>query len=94
MRKREQQDEKLMYEIAQENKRMSEPLRKARQVPPNPLLPNTVANVNTPRRTPLARRIASPEPLNSSPKERSRMKKIMAKLLIEIFWLPWPTTWE
>lgn len=32
MRKREQQDEKLMYEIAQENKRMSEPLRKARQV--------------------------------------------------------------
>ncbi|CAM9433214.1 unnamed protein product [Choristocarpus tenellus] len=31
MRKREQQDEKLMYEIAQENKRMSEPLRKARQ---------------------------------------------------------------
>lgn len=32
MRKREQQDEKLMYEIAQENKRMSEPLRKAKQV--------------------------------------------------------------
>lgn len=32
MRKREQQDEKLMFEIAQENKRMSEPLRKARQV--------------------------------------------------------------
>ncbi|CAM9470080.1 unnamed protein product [Ectocarpus sp. 4 AP-2014] len=31
MRKREQQDEKLMYEIAQENKKMSEPLRKARQ---------------------------------------------------------------
>ncbi|CAN0196418.1 unnamed protein product, partial [Laminaria digitata] len=31
MRKREQQDEKLMYEIAQENKRMSEPLRKAKQ---------------------------------------------------------------
>ncbi|CAN0379997.1 unnamed protein product [Ascophyllum nodosum] len=30
-RKREQQDEKLMYEIAQENKKMSEPLRKARQ---------------------------------------------------------------
>ncbi|CAM9572702.1 unnamed protein product [Chrysoparadoxa australica] len=30
MRKREQADEKLMYEIAQENKRMSEPLRKAR----------------------------------------------------------------
>lgn len=30
-RKREQQGEKLMYEIAQENKRMSEPLRKARQ---------------------------------------------------------------
>ena len=43
MRKREQQDEKLMYEIAQENKRMSEPLRKAKQVrhdaqapPPSP----------------------------------------------------------
>lgn len=32
MRKREHQDEKLMYEIAQENKRMSEPLSKARQV--------------------------------------------------------------
>eukprot|EP00953_Heterococcus_sp_UTEX-ZZ885_P003135 2217-Heterococcus_DN1.PRE.1 len=31
MRRKEQQDEKLMYEIAQENRRMSEPLRRARR---------------------------------------------------------------
>lgn len=51
MRKREQQDEKLMYEIAQENKRMSEPLRKARQV--RCTLPsNMVRTANAPTRTP------------------------------------------
>lgn len=31
MRRKEQLDEKLMYEVAQENKRMSEPLRRAKQ---------------------------------------------------------------
>merc|ERR1712167_531550 len=31
MKKKEQQDEKMMFEIAQENKRMSEPLKKALQ---------------------------------------------------------------
>lgn len=32
MKKKEAQDEKLMFEIAQENKRMSEPLKKALEV--------------------------------------------------------------
>jgi len=32
MKKKEAQDEKLMFEISQENKRMSEPLKKALQV--------------------------------------------------------------
>lgn len=40
MKKKDSQNEKLMFEIAQENKRLSEPLQKVQPLPPGPPRPN------------------------------------------------------